>query len=43
VTEEELRSVMSSEEVAYLLANMPKKEGTNGYDYVAFAEGAFSR
>eukprot|EP01090_Pellita_catalonica_P013067 TRINITY_DN3016_c0_g1_i1.p1 TRINITY_DN3016_c0_g1~~TRINITY_DN3016_c0_g1_i1.p1 ORF type:complete len:1544 (+),score=470.99 TRINITY_DN3016_c0_g1_i1:17-4648(+) len=44
ITEADLRTVMPEEEVAYLLAQMPPKEGVEGgYDYEAWAKSAFSK
>ncbi|KAL9652530.1 hypothetical protein ABK040_000100 [Willaertia magna] len=43
ITEGQLRSVMEPEEAEFLLKQMPPKEGTDGYDYIAYAKNAFAK
>ena len=43
ITEGQLRAVMEPAEADFLLKQMPKKAGTDGYDYIAYAKNAFAK
>ena len=44
VTEAQLSTILSAEEVAYLVSEMPPYEGVEGgYDYKAWTAAAFGR